>query len=115
MRDHLCEMNAVQSSERFPHVLGTAQGIIRLQLPRAMTGLLARSAKGGSSLGRIGAAKKEAEAAAAAKAKAAPKPTPTPAPAAATLSDGLYKVGADIPAGSYRPPAVAEAPATTPG
>ena len=45
---------------------------------------------------------KEAEVAAAAKAKAAPKPTPTPAPAAATFSDGLYKVGADIPAGSYR-------------
>ena len=44
--------------------------------------------------------KKEAEAAAAAK--AAPKPTPAPAPAAATFSDGLYKVGSDIPAGSCR-------------
>ena len=46
--------------------------------------------------------KKEASAAAAAKAKAAPKPAPTPAPASATFSDGTYKVGADIPAGSYR-------------
>jgi hypothetical protein len=43
--------------------------------------------------------KKDAETAAAAKAKEAPKPTPAPG---AAFSDGLYKVGADIPAGSYR-------------
>jgi hypothetical protein len=42
--------------------------------------------------------KKDAETAAAAKAKEAPKPTPAPG---AAFSDGLYKVGADIPAGSY--------------
>jgi hypothetical protein len=42
--------------------------------------------------------KKDAEAA---TAKPQKEPKPAPAPAAA-LTDGLYKVGADIPAGSYR-------------
>ena len=43
--------------------------------------------------------KKDAEAAAA-KPKEAPKPAP--APTTATFTDGLYKVGADIPPGAYR-------------
>jgi hypothetical protein len=42
----LYETNAVQSSEHFPHALGTAQRIIRLQLPRGMTGPLRRKRHG---------------------------------------------------------------------
>lgn len=40
------ELNAVQSSERFPYALGTAQGIIRLQLPTGMTGPLGPKRQG---------------------------------------------------------------------
>jgi hypothetical protein len=42
----LYETNAVQFSGRFPYALGTAQGIIRLQLPGGMTGLLGPKRQG---------------------------------------------------------------------